>query len=285
MKVGFNDFGERLAKLEGANGPPQAKPKWTTWIPLGVPVLALLTIVVSVGIHLDNKIGASQKEIQGVGVRLGKLEDAIKVLNSQQSDQTQKLIHDLLSAAKTVSNAAIAAKVVETASSLTATLQKENRAAPPIFFEEASRNLTTINRAAGNADLKSASFAMQYKLAEYRSSLIPVPSTINITVNCRSVLGVEAYQVRNTKILGNTISDGVVANCFQQLDGTAWVNMVFLNSDIAYFGGPVVLKNVKFIHCTFRAYKTEASFGLYQYVASDKTEFEYPKKQSQPSGL
>jgi hypothetical protein len=136
-----------------------------------------------------------------------------------------------------------------------------------------------------NAELKSASFSMQYNLAEYRSSLIPVPAFINITVNCESVLGVEAYQVRNPKILEKTISDGVVANCFQQLDGTAWVNMVFLNSEIAYSGGPIVLKNVKFIHCTFHTYQGEAGFGLLQYAASDKTEFEYPKKTPQSPGL
>ena len=40
-------------------------------------------------------------------------------------------------------------------------------------------------------------------------------------------------------------------NGTQQLDGLKFVNMVFVNMHIVYYGGPVLLDNVKFVDCTF----------------------------------
>jgi hypothetical protein len=37
----------------------------------------------------------------------------------------------------------------------------------------------------------------------------------------------------------------------QTLDGFVWQNVVFVNARISYRGGPVTLKNVRFVNCTF----------------------------------
>jgi hypothetical protein len=233
------------------------------------------------------EINASVTSIIGdigkLDTRIKNLEKAVQTLADNQSKETQKIIKRLLDAAAN-SSPTTSAKLLNTAASLIVVARNEQIPAEGDFFRNVSDKLGRINKD-NNPELQTASFSMQYDLAEYRSSLIPVPSFINITVNCESILGAEAYQVRNPKILATTISDGAVANCFQQLDGAAWINMTFINSDIFYSGGAIVLKNVKFIHCKFETYQSEAGFGLLQYAASDKMEFEYPRKNHKSPGL
>ena len=38
----------------------------------------------------------------------------------------------------------------------------------------------------------------------------------------------------------------------QKLDGVYWKDYSFINVEIEYDGGPMVLENVKFINCTFK---------------------------------
>jgi len=57
--------------------------------------------------------------------KLDKLEDVIKVISSQQSDQTQKLVHDLLATAKNTSSPELSTKAILAAASLTKTLQRK----------------------------------------------------------------------------------------------------------------------------------------------------------------
>jgi len=232
-------------------------------------------------------INASNTRLSGninnLATRIENLEKAVETLADNQSKEVQKIIKRLLDVART-SPPDTASKLMNTVASLVAATSSERAPATPDFFRDVSANLGEINKN-GNADLKSISFSIQHKLAEYRSSLIPPPSVTAITLDCHSILGATGYAITNPNILGHTISDGVVANCFQPLDGIAWVNMTFVNSQILYLGGPVVLRNVQFINCTFQTYQTEAGFAFLQYAALDKTEFEYRKGRSNPPGL
>jgi hypothetical protein len=48
--------------------------------------------------------------------------------------------------------------------------------------------------------------------------------------------------------------------------------MVFVNSQILYESGPVVLQNVRFINCAFQATENKASLRLLQYAVFDESE-------------
>jgi hypothetical protein len=51
---------------------------------------------------------------------------------------------------------------------------------------------------------------------------------------------------------GARIVDGLlIVTPSQTLDGFVWENVVFVNARIRYMGGPVTLKNVRFVNCTF----------------------------------
>ncbi len=283
-----NDIGERLAKIEGANGPVETRRgKLTPWLPIGVPIVALIALMATVSIHLDNKIGASQRDIQAIGTRLGKLEDAIKVLSSQQSNQTQKLIHDLLSVAKTATNPTIATKAIQVATVLAKTLREEKHPATPEFFQSSIEVLNEVT-----PRVAKTTFATRIALAEYRSSLEPVPELKPPIVFLFGKYGAEitgsgytfrgiSYDATNVteenfkleppnsekRLSLIIITDAMVKGGHQTLDGLTWVNVVFIGTKIAYHGGPVQLVNVRFINCSFEAPPSSNSAKVADYVA------------------
>jgi hypothetical protein len=162
-------------KVEGVGETAPTPNRGIGWLPLAGAVATILaviaTVAVTLGIHLDNKIGAVQRDVQGSNTRLQKVEDALKVLGNQQSDQTQKLIHELLATATKTKNSALGAKALEVASELTARLRDEKRSASPEFFRSAIESLSQAKQPA----LRTVAFAVQQQLAEYRSALTPDP--------------------------------------------------------------------------------------------------------------
>ena len=64
-----------------------------------------------------------------LNTRITKIDGAIRVLAEQQSDQTQKLIRDLLAAANGTDSVPTAAKALDVATQLTATLRDQKRPA------------------------------------------------------------------------------------------------------------------------------------------------------------
>lgn len=277
-----NDFAERLAKVEGGSGTSQSKQSgWVAWLPIGAPIATLIVVIVTVGIHLDNKIGTTQKDLQTIKERMGKVEDAVKVLTNQQSDQTQKLIHDLLSAAKIATKPEIAVRATETAGSLTAILQKEKRSAPPEFFQSVIQEIDALSQQNGQP-LKDVVFRTQKQLAEYRSTIQP-QQTIGSTIICTPNFNGESLTM-GRRLMSNL----TLMNCPQVLDGIGWKNIVFLGSHIIYRGGPLILENVIFVNCTFEVQQNNDGQSLLQYVALDKKALNIQSKAiplSNPSGL
>lgn len=265
----FRELSERVAKLEGAIVP---KSTWAAWLPIGAPIATLIVVTVTLGLHLDNKFGTVQKDTQGIKERMGKVEDAIKVLTNQQSEATQKLIHDLLSAATKATDPAIAARALGAASSLTAALREKKQTASPEFFRDAI-DIVSQNK---QPTVQTAVFDAQRQLAEYRSTLQPLPPQIPHGgfecapgSNVSSVFGPSG----NQRTADRLIAGATIRNCPQTLDGFTWVNVVFINSTISYKGGPVVLTNVSFINCTFVAPRTDDGARMLQYAALDEKSF------------
>jgi hypothetical protein len=242
-------------------------PGWTAWIPIGAPIVALLVVGVTLGIHLDNKIGMLQKDIQATTGRLGKVEDAVKVLGNQQPDQTQKIIHDLLVAAKIVGKPEIAARATRVATSLMTVLKEEKRPANPEFFRLTTDNLNALRH---QPELKTHAFGTEQQLAEYRSALQPEQTTRGTVFKCAQGPEIAGGFGGDKKVLNKFIESVTIVNCYQDLDGFSWTNVVFVNARIIYSGGPVILNNVIFVNCKFEIKPSDDGFEVLQYAALDQ---------------
>jgi hypothetical protein len=202
---------------------------------------------------------------ESLNVRLTKAENAIKALADQQSNQTQKLIHDLLAAAKTANNPAVAARALDVVASLTSTLREGKRSASPEFFQTAIENIGALPQRKLSEQLHKTRLV----LAEYRSALQSVPEPQNYTTFICERGHDQTFAVPKGDLTSPNrfISDIRVVGCSQALDGTTWKNMVFENARIAYHGGPVVLENVIFLNCTFEVERMDEGNRLLQYAA------------------
>ncbi|PYX34343.1 MAG: hypothetical protein DMG80_02510 [Acidobacteria bacterium] len=53
------------------------------------------------------------------------------------------------------------------------------------------------------------------------------------------------------------VHDNIMRNGIQTLDGITWWNDVFVNMTIHYRGGPLALKNVRFVNCRFEVVENQ----------------------------
>jgi hypothetical protein len=159
------------------------------WVP-GTVLMALLGAGITVALHLNTRIDSTKTDISGLSTKIDKLDAAVKTLTSQQSDQTQKLIHDLLATAQT-SNPSIAGKATLMAASLTTTLRKEKHEVPSEFFGASIDALNTINSKAGSEVL-----AAKLALADYRSAIYK-PSNLAVIFAPGSKDGLSVKELEN----------------------------------------------------------------------------------------
>lgn len=134
-----NDAIERVIKVEAAPpGGTPAKISWGKIVSAASPVVALFALGVGLIYHLDDRISHLDEKMSdpkaGIAARLDKVESAVKTIASQQSDQTRKLIRDLLATAENTDRPEVTVKATSMAASLTGTLRKDRYAAPPDFF-------------------------------------------------------------------------------------------------------------------------------------------------------
>jgi hypothetical protein len=205
-----------------------------------------------------------------LNTRITKTEDAIKVLSSQQNDQTQKLIHELLATATSTDSLNTATKALNVALDLTANLRKEKHPASPEFFQAAIQSLSQNKQ----PELDPILFKLQTQLAEYRSALKPPLPPDPATITCGSPFHDETLYKPEVPMTNN-LKNLTIRDCPQVLDGFAWANVVFINSHIVYKGGPVLLDNVTFINCTFDVVGSNAGPGILKYAALDQKELTF----------
>ena len=292
---------ERLKAIEVAIG---LRPKgddsssnWISshkgWFPIGAPLVALLAVMLTGGIHLDNKIDAGQKTVEAAVTRLQKVEDAVKLLGSQQSDATQKLIHDLLAAAKNTNDHTIADRAIQVAASLTTTLKQRQQPAPSDFFRDSIQilNATSVNHT--TPQTATEVLKTRVALAEYRSALESIPNGgsglhfgkrggrpalvvtgnngfdgVNFLIDDEASSAIQlGPQLKGKLSEGIFFANGVIKGGTQTLDGITWRNAVFVNTHIHYDGGELSLQNVTFVNCTFDVPPTKKGADLLDYAA------------------
>lgn len=249
--------------------------------------------------EINNRLDKVTSNISNLTNEISNLKKAVETLSDNQSKETQKTIERLLRAAQEAKKPQIAARFLDVAAALVSELRKEKHPAPPAFFQSSIEVLNqTIPR------LKDASFAPLAAFAEYRSSLNAIPKSItppglppialdDVSLDCNGIPGVIGIAARNPQVLGKTITNNAILNCTQILDGFAWVNVVFINTHIVYIGtrgggGPVVLRNVQFVNCTFEIHENDDDTKqLLEYAALNETNLEIKASVSpnKPNGL
>jgi hypothetical protein len=270
----INSAFQRIQRLEGgiplAPGPTPVAGGVTPGKLYGATAAIVLSIVIAaVGVT-----HAVDSQYAGLDKRLTKIEGAVKVLSSQQSDQTQKLVHDLLAAVKENPKSDSASKVLVTAGALISTLQHEKRPAPPAFFQVGIDTINQIDQAHGYIP---AAFETRIKFAEYRSALEVVPEwgtslapsdktkptiqfgpeaankqfdhiAIDLTASKGDGIKLEGNRelARNIVFMNDRIDGGTLV-----LDGIHWHDVYFVGTHIRYEGGELELNNVRFVNCTF----------------------------------
>jgi hypothetical protein len=269
----FEGLDARISRVERSlNIRPEDSDQKTniSWRLIGSTLTIIVTIIlaaITATHYIDQQTGA-------LGVRITKAEAAITVLGSQQSDQTQKLIHDLLALAKSADRPEIGARAAQVAASLTATLREQKRSAIPEFFTETNQAINAL-RLKGDPSLRAAAFTTQQQLAEYRSTL-QTEKQKGIVIKCTpGFRGNTAFGTAEKPANpSRRIESLTIENCPQALDGFSWRNIVFVNSQISYKGGPVILDNVTFVNCTFETGRNDEGIKLLQYAALDENTLE-----------
>jgi hypothetical protein len=256
-------LGERIAKAEALSHHPEPhRNPLITWLPLVAAVAAIVGSILVATNHIDSELSSMRTDISGLTTRTTKNEAAIKALSDQQSDATQKLIHDLLATAVTTKSLPIATKAVEVASRLTSQLREEKRPAPPEFFQSVVESLNHTKQ----PELKDAAFRVQLQLAEYRSSLltISVPSTV---MNCMGdAAKKESFPVNYI------FTDMTFNGCVFTLDGRHLNHVVLINTRVIYNGGPLYLDKVVFVNCTFDVKPSSNASQFLEYATLEQQE-------------
>lgn len=230
-----------------------------------------------------------QETLESHKERLAKLQDAIAVLSNQQSEQTQKLIHDLLAAANKTGNSAVIAKALAISTSLTVTLRQEQRPASPEFFKTTMQNVGALRqKGQGQPELLTVLHKFKVNLAAYRSSLEPLPSEMGqftfgsmehaLIISDSKTAIFRGGRWDFTKVTGDaivlkgntrniTFEDNVIKGGNQSLDGIHWKDVTFIGTHIRYKGGALNIENVHFVNCTFDAPDTARGDQLIDYAA------------------
>jgi len=250
----------------------------------------IVTVVLAVlggGWALHHEFAGINAHLERLDRRLDKFDTALRILTKSQSGDTKDVIQDILDQAKQfASNGDVkrTQKYLLAATKLTNLQVKQRTPATPQFFQNANGDLAQIHRSA-TPELKPIVFDVQSQLADYRSSInVPVGMS-GATIDCLGSRGAVAIGVPfspyHTNEISRIIQNGGVRNCNQTLDGLGWINEVFINTNVSYDGGAVLLQNVTFVNCKFQVTFTDPGFRLLQYATLDsKEEFVYkPEEQ------
>lgn len=184
-------------------------------------------------------------------------------------------------------NQKTATHLIELAQGAVVSAADQKVRAKPEFFQ---RQVSTIGAIANpSPELSSQINGLRFALAAYRSQITPPPSipgetheagpTPLVTIRSRMILGVPWAPSKGSSISGsgevaldghklsqdilipltrsidenqNVVSDIILMNAGQTLDGIIWRNVIFVNMRIKYLSGSLSLQNVKFVNCTFQ---------------------------------
>ena len=204
--------------------------------------MGLAAIILTILLAVGGATWVLRGEFGGIHRRLDKFDSAIRILSNSQTDDIKGLINEILAQAReqaSLGNPTLATRFVATAAKLTREEAQLRAPANPEFFETAAKQLNQFRFSTHALDQQIR--AIRLELAEYRSAITPLGENIPprlLPGEIRESLGT----FRNGTISGgNLVLDARIT----------WVNVIFENVNIVYKGGPLRLRNVRFVNCTF----------------------------------
>jgi len=209
---------------------------WKGWAALIVTVIAVAGAAIWV---LHREFQGVHDGISRIDRRLDRFDSAFRILSNSQTDDIKQLINEILAQAREqagLGNPSLAAKFVATAAKLTREEKQRRTPANPQFFELAAKELNQFRLSTHTLDQQVRTAKVE--LAEYRSAITPLGDN----PPAKTAPG----PARGPIVAGSRFSGGT-----QKLDGISWANVIFENMHIVYKGGPVQLRNVRFVNCTF----------------------------------
>jgi hypothetical protein len=130
---------------------------------------------------------------------------------------------------------------IEAVKAIVQQAKEEKLAAPPGVLRSANTRIQ--NAAASDPKLRGAAWSARLALLDYQSSL-------QEPFKGQTVAGTNQEPPFKTPPLP-VITEFVIRDISQKLDGVFWKDMVFENVHVVYDGGPMAMQNVRFINCTF----------------------------------
>lgn len=217
-------------------------------------------------------------KLSDIGVRITKVEGAIRILAAEHARLLQDLIRDLLAQAAEENrkgDLARATKAIQFVPVLLTSARERQIPASAEYFQELIETLNTIQPA--TSTLSREIHQTRVGLAEYRSAIGPVPPTPDRTVTCIKLD--PPYLLRRNI----SVTDSKLSGCTQVLDGIHWTNVVFVNAHVKYLGEEVSLRNVRFVNCTFEFTRNANGRRLAEHVALQQTSFTVGSQKAMPS--
>lgn len=257
-------------------------------------IWAFVAAAVCIGgtvIHTEVKLASMDTQVQGLPKSIGDQMDT-KLANFKTD-----MIKEFYKRAKAYTEAGHfddGAAALRAAAILTSMSSDAKQPADAAFFRHAVVSLRDIEkRFPGPTRIAEPLHHAEVALANYRSVLAtppkyrlvgtpikgPVTSPLKPGTEFDYVGGAGGWivpaltpqQIRNPPMFSmENIAWVGKSTGFAQLDGWEMKNVTFSNIVIVYTGGPIILDNVKFIHCSFDVSPNEAGRRLMAYVSLDE---------------
>ena len=221
---------------------------WTNWATF---VLAIVVFVGGVLWMAHSEIGKIDDRLTVIDKHISRVETAVRIVGAKQGGDSKTLIDEALTVAKSASekgHTENAKAILEMANQLVADQKRQHADAPQEFFD---KTLATYEALKTVPALKEPVRRATLVLAEYRSEIAPNPQSLSrgseFSFGEMRQMGPFLY-LKDGYLKGNALSTSAGLNA---LDYTILDNVTFENAEITYNGGPVLLRNVRFINCRF----------------------------------
>jgi hypothetical protein len=240
---------------------PAKKIDWKWGITTG---LVLLGMVVAATL-------AIWREFSSIDQHLARVETAVRIIGAKQGGDTKTLMDEALTVAMNDSKSGRlngAGSVLNIANNLL-NEQRESRVPAPqetfdtllIRYEEL-KSIPVLRRSAHEG---------LTNLADYRSALIQIPATLPQPFMQNTTMQNGRIEITDALITG----DHFLKNSPEglSLDGLILRDVVFMDVDIYYHGGPFSMQNVRFINCRFHVRDSAEGTALLEATIEAQTGF------------
>lgn len=238
--------GQRLATIEERlNG-------FKTFAWIGFVWLAALTSFLAY--QYFGTVKQQGELLSALNAKSQEVDNRLSSIEQQQENFLNKLLEKLATPANSHNTADVESTLRTTRAVLDAA-KTSGMTADPKSLANLGSKLQSISD--HNPQLAPVAWSTFLAALEYKSFL-----NVALAPAEMSALNASTCIKTDTSAIHVHVSDSLLANCAQVLDGVAWKGVTFLNVEITYLGGPVELERTRFENCTFHLAMKPASERL-----------------------